>query len=207
MKRIISIIASLAICLVLTACNNTVQTKTNRFEGLMFVRSPGDILTNLKSFDQLDSACDFVVIGEFIDDASVCYEGYMYNDYFGKEVLTDILSSCPMKVTKVLSGDINVGDVVNVLQREGIWEDRFITDSALTPMQKGDEWVFCLKHSTESDHAEGYWCFGDSYGRYPTKNVRSNEIMCFSDYPELGVYEKSDFHEKFYNGLVEKYGV
>lgn len=207
MKKIISIIVALMVCSALTACNGT-NSKKHRFEGLIFVNSVGDCLSNLDSFDAVERVSEFVVVGEFIDDASVCYEGYMYDGYFENDILINIISSCPMKITRVLSGDAKVGDVVNVLQREGIWKDRFVSFSHLTPMQKGDEWVFCLRRSDpESEHCEGYWCIGVKSGRYPTSNVGANETMCFSDHPELGVYEKYDFNEKIYNELVEKYGI
>lgn len=150
MKKIISIIAALTLCLALTACSGADNQK-HRFEGLTFAGAAGDyIIINIDSIDDVEQMSDLVVVGEFIDDASVCYGEYRYNSYFEKDVLVDIVSSCPMKITRVLSdnaGDAKVGDVLNVLQREGIWEDRFFSLCPLTPMQKGDEWVFCLSRS------------------------------------------------------------
>lgn len=207
MKKIISMIAASALCLALTACNST-NSKKHIFEGLTFAGAAGDyIIINIDSFDDVEQMSDLVVVGEFIDDASVCYEEYRYNSYFEKDVIVDIVSSCPMKITRVLSGDAKVGDVVNVLQNEGIWEDRFFSLCPLTPMQNGDEWVFCLSRSyIEYEQCDGYWCLGP-IGRYPTSNIGSNEVMCFSDHPELGVYDEMDFNEKIYNELVEKYGI
>ncbi len=206
MKKNISIIAALTTCITLTACNNEPAAQKSRFEGISIVRGHTDYISFTESFSDVEKFSDFIVVGEFIDDSSVCYERYRHDDRFNKDLLVDIVSSCPMKITKVLYGDAKEGDVVNVLQQEGIHNDKFITLSPLTPMQKGDEWIFCLAYSNQENY-EGYWCIGDSFGRYPTKNASSNEIMCFSDYPELGVYEKSDFYEDFYNELVEKYGI
>ena len=205
MKKVISIIAALTICLTLSACSPASKSEPHKFEGLIFVHSVGDYISNIDSFDDIELISDLIVEGEFIDDASVCYEEYRYSDHFGKDILEDIVSYCPMKVTKVLSGDAKVGDVINVVQEEGIWEDRFISHSPLTPMQKGDEWIFCLRRS-ESKHYEGYLCVAGSWGRYPTSNSKSNEMMCFSDYPELGVYERNNFNDNLYSELVEKYG-
>lgn len=208
MKKIISAITALAICLALAGCSGAPENK-HRFEGLEFVCTERDYVSNLKNFDDIVLLSDLIVVGEFIDDASVYYEEYEYKDFFGKDVLTDIMSSCPMKITKVLYGNAKEGDVLNIVQREGIWEDKFVSRSPLTPMQKGDEWIFCLKHTTEKyDHCEdSFKCVAGSWGRYPTNNVGSNERMCFSDHPDLGVYEESDFNQKFYNELVEKYGI
>lgn len=208
MKKIISIIAILSICGTFTACNSPSEnvSEAKSISELTFVQSLADYIHLEKSFDDIEKASDFVVVGKFIDDEKVCYERYEYEDYIKKDVLCEIISSCPMQITKVLSGDAKVGDVVDVLQREGKWQDRFISQCSLTPMQKGDEWVFCLKR-TNSDKFEGYWCVSGSWGRYPTKNVSLNEKMCFSDYGELGVYELGEFNEKFYNQLVEKYEV
>lgn len=211
MKKILSIFLLLTICGALTACNTSElsNTEEKNFSELKFVNVHADYIHLSKSFDDIEESSDFVVVGEFIDDASVCYERYVYEDYFKKDVLRGIISSCPMKITKVLSdnsGNAKVGDVVNVLQWEGIWEDRFITTSALTPMLKGDEWVFCLSY-TKTENYEGYVCEGGCAGRYPTSNVSSNNKMCFSDYPELGVYNKDDFREDYYNQLLEKYDV
>lgn len=206
MKKILLITALLLICGGLTACNASTlnESKTKSLEELEFVHVEADYVTLCDSFDDIENASDLVVVGKFVDSESVCYERYAYEEYFQKDVLVEIISSCPLQITKVLLGDAKVGDVVNVLQREGIWEDRYISHSALTPMQKGDEWVFCLCRS-DSENYDGYWCVADSLGRYPTKNSSANEKMCFSDYRELGVYNKGDFNENYYNQLVEKY--
>ncbi len=206
MKKILSIIAILTICGTLTACNTSTvnESGTKSLEELKFVHVESDRVIFCKNFDDVEKASEFVVVGKFIDDEKVCYERYAYEEYFQKDVLVEIVSSCPMQITKVLSGNAKVGDVVNVLQSEGIWEDRFISHSALTPMQKDDEWVFCLCRSN-SENYDGYWCVADSLGRYPTQNSSANEKMCFSDYPEFGVYNKGDFKEDYYNQLVKKY--
>lgn len=206
MKKITAIFCTFALCASLTACSSAPESKKNRFEGLSLVRSHMDYISFVQDFSDIEKFSDFIVVGEFIDDSTVCYERYQHDDRSDKDLLVEIVSSCPMKITKVLYGDAAVGDVVDVIQHEGIHNDRFVTLSPLTPMQKGDEWVFCLSYS-KTDNYEGYRCIGNSWGRYPTKNVGSNEIMCFSNYPEFGVYEKGDFNEEFYNELVEKYDI
>ncbi len=218
MKKFFSIITLLIICTTLTACSNTVEksvaenesvvSKKRSLEGLKAVNnSSTDYTINfVKTFEDLEAWSELIVIGEFIDNSELCYTRTIYDAGYQKDLILEGVSSCPMKITKVFAGDAEVGDVVNVLQEERIENDRFITHSELTPMQMGDEWLFCLRHAVDECYGDGYWCVSDSMGRYPTKNSGSNEVMCFSDYPELGVYRPDHFHEDFYNALIEKYG-
>lgn len=205
MKKLITVITALALCLVLTGCNSAPKT-TSRFEGMKFAKTETDGIKLAKTFDDVIDMSDFIVVGEFIDDSEVVREFQVYDQNLKKDLTVDVVSACPMRITKVLYGDAEIGDIVNVLQAEGVCNNVFMTRSLLTPMQKGDEWIFCLSRAKSHD-LDGYWCVGQSDGRYPTNNVGSNETMCFSDYPELGVYQRSDFNEKFYNELVEKYGI
>ncbi len=208
MKKLLSIIALLTVCTSLTACSSAVEnsigeteskvSEKRSLEGLRIVRPIEDAVSLINTFEDLEEWSELIVIGEFIDNSGPCYTR-------SGKIVTDIVSSCPMKITRVLSGDAQVGDVINVLQKESISDDRIITRTELTPMQMGDEWLFCLKHSSEK-YGDGWWCVGGSRGRYPTKNSGSNEAVCFSAYSELGVYDREDFHEEFYNKLIEKYG-
>ncbi len=168
-----------------------------------FVRLISDSVSLIHTFEDLEAKSELIVVGEFINNSKTCYlrseNGEIPRNAEG-------YSSCPMKITRVLAGSARVGDVINVFQNEWYSDGRFLTDSKLTPMQMGDEWLFCLKHAFD-EYGDGWWCVGGSKGRYPTKNSGSNETMCFSAYPELGVYDRSDFQEEFYNKLVEKYDI
>lgn len=215
MKKVMSVIVLLIACMTLTACSYTNESESKviekrSLEGLKIAKSAGYLdytIDLVKTFEDLESFSSLIVIGEFTDNSSVCFRGNYFDDAHQKEVEFQVVSSCPMKITKVLAGDAQVGDVVNVLQEEHISDGSFISRSKLTPMQMGDEWLFCLEYCPdERSDGNSYWCVGDSKGRYPTKNSGSNEVMCFSDSPELGVYEESDFQEDFYNMLLEKYG-
>lgn len=209
MKKIISIISALALCVTLTACNtageneSVVVTKRN-LENYRKSDVLIDFISLTETFEDLEAESELIVIGEFINNSTTCYlldsRGFEIKGTYGG------YSSCPMRITKVLAGDARVGDVINVLQDEWYSDECFHTASNLTPMQMGDEWVFCLKHATDERYGDGYWCVSDNKGRYPTKNSGSNEAVCFSDYPALGVYEESDFQEELYNQLLEKYG-
>lgn len=203
MKKLVSIIAILTLCVGITGCGS----KKRSLEGLVLVRPDNFSISTVRTFEDLEAESELIVIGEFIDDSEICFSEYEYEPLAQRDLLVQIASSCPMKITRVLAGDANVGDIVKVIQLEGINGDRFRADCDLTPMLKGDEWLFCLARNTDERlPSDGYWCVSDEKGRYPTKNVSSNEVMCLSDYPELGVYERSDFQEELYNKLIEKYG-
>lgn len=87
----------------------------------------------MHDLDGLESQSGIIVIGKFVGDSAVCYERLMYSEFFGKDILMTIISYCPMKITQVFSGDVEVGNIVNVYQSEGVYENRFVSDSLLTP--------------------------------------------------------------------------
>ena len=198
MKKLLSVIIALTICASLTACSNS----DDKFAGLKLLPvlvdrgSPNDL-------EELEQDCDIAFVGEYIDDG-VQESKSMYMEQFETDFVTEVSTTSTVKVKRVLIGDINTGDEVKVKLRYGIVKDQLISSTALTPMQKGDEWVFFL---TLSSGGEFYWHTYDSDGRYPTKNSPNNKIMPLAENSELGVYDKADFNEKIYNELVEKYGV
>lgn len=195
MKKIISIIAALTVCLSLTACSKSPQT--GPFAGLELVDASGTL--NRLHYDtllSLEDISDVAVIGRFLDDS-------VQEIDYQNGVVSDLTSFNTIEITKVLSGDVNVGDHLRIAQAYGVLDDRLISFSKLTPMQKGDEWIFFLRLSSVG---EIYWCAGDTDGRYPIKNS-SNEIMPLAESPELGVYNEADFNKTIYNELVEKYGI
>lgn len=206
MKKLLTLITALVLCVSLTACNSAEQNKTSRFEGMRCSRISADGVKLAKSFDDVINLSDYIVVGEFIDDSETVWDYQLHDDQFNKDITVDVVSSCPMKITKVLYGDAREGDIVNVLQTEGVVGNTFMTHSLLTPMQKGDEWVFCLSRA-KTHGLDGYWCVGESDGRYPSQNSSSNEAMCFSEHPELGVYEESDFNREFYEQLKAKFNI
>jgi hypothetical protein len=82
----------------------------------------------------------------------------------------------------VLQGDVQVGDIVTVVQRYAFEEGRFdngdgrnalVTFSGMTPMNKGDKWIYFLGYDETVD---AYWTRGDSAGRYPVPNEEIMEI-------------------------------
>ena len=199
MKKIISIITACIICiLTLTACNTT----ANDFSDLEVVRWGEGDRDIYSSLDMLEKYSNIIVVGTFIEDA-VQEEEYRYNDYFKKDLLSWISSYNTIEVSKVIKGDVEVGDKITIIQGYGVVDDRLITLSDLTPMIKGDTWFFCLSCEEGSDI---YWVTGDSDGRYPVPNSK-NRTLAISEYSDLGVYDEQNFKSDIYSEILEKYDI
>ncbi len=207
MKKIISVIAALAACVSLTACGGTAEAP-DIYSDLELARTGCMNRIMPESLEELESYCDAVVIGEYIDD-SVSDITYEYRAFFDKEVVVDIKSYNTIEVKQVLMGDVSVGDRLSTLQDSGVVDGKFYSFSELTPMIKGDEWLFFLA----KDDNDLYWVMCDSDGRYPTKNsAESNRRVTFknaalSDCSQLGVFDKESFNQSIYDEIIEKYDV
>ena len=201
MKKIISVITACIICaLTFTACNTTPPEAADDFSGVKFVRWGEGNRAVYDRLDDLERASTVVVVGTFLEDA-VQKEEYQYNDFFGKDILTNIRSDNTIEVSKVLKGDVEVGDKLTVIQSYGVVDGQLVSISDLTPMVKGDTWLFFLKKSSRSDV---FWCEGDSDGRYPVPNSK-NRTLAISEYSELGVYDEQNFKSGIYSEILNKY--
>lgn len=204
MKKIISIITLCAVVMTLTACSAAPENSAaDEYAELKLVRPVESDRINFRDLETLEAHCDIAVVGKIVGDP-IQKNYYEYNPYFDKEILRNIITTGTVEISRVLKGDVKVGDTVNVLQRYGIIGDEFFAYDELTPMQNGDEWVFFLK---EEPRLDGYWCWGDTDARYPTKNASSNRPMALAESPELGVLDKSLFNQSIYEELVEKYDI
>lgn len=209
MKKLISITTVLALGVALTACN-TIEDNSDvsditessfiDFGGLELTRAGISDREVFKDLQSLEEFSDIAVIGRFIDD-SVQEISSDYEPYFGKDVIFDAVSYNTIEVSDVLFGDINIGDKLKIGQSYGIVDNRLISFDRLTPMQKGDEWVFFLVYSETNGC---YWCSSDTYGRYPIPSA-DNAPMPLSDSPKLGVFNEDDFKRDIYDEILEKY--
>ena len=123
--------------------------------------------------DDLEAATDIIVIGEFIEEDTQKAK-YQYETDDVHMFLTHIYSTNVIEIKKVLKGKVE-SDTIKVSQSYGIEEDtgRLITFSELTPMKKGESWIFFLRYNEEN---ETYWCVGDYSGRYPLPNEELLEL-------------------------------
>ncbi len=202
MKKLISFITAIAACVSLTACSSTPEN-SDIFAEVELVRTGMANRMVIEDLEKLEKYNEIAVVGEFIDDpvSDITYE---YSAYFGKDIITFFESRNTIEVKQVLKGDVNVGDELTLGQYCGIEDGKLYTISDLTPMQKGDEWVFFL-HKVDTNL---YWCIGDSAARYPTKtSAARNSRLAFADSWQLGVYDEADFRQDIYNEIVEKYDV
>lgn len=207
MKKIISVIAALAACVSLTACGGTTEAP-DIYSELELARTGCMDRIVPESLEELESYCDAVVVGEYVDD-SVSDITYEYRAFFDKEIVTDIRSYNTIEVKQVLKGDVNVSDKLKTLQLSGVVDEKFYSFCELTPMIKGDEWIFFLA----KDDNDVYWVMCDSDGRYPTiSSAENNRRVTFknaavSDSYQLGVFDKESFNQSIYDEIVEKYDV
>ncbi len=185
------------------------KPETSNMYADMELVSPGMVdRRTADHLEELEKYSDIAVVGEFIDD-SVSDIEYEYSDFFGKDIITLARSYNVIEVKQVLMGDVKVGDKLTVTQLEGSVDGKMYSWSELTPMTKGDEWIFFL----DRDDKDHYWVTCDSDGRFPTKNsAEKNRRMTFKnvDFPDsyqLGVYDKQSFNQSIYDEIVEKYDV
>ncbi len=199
MKKITAIICTFALCASLTACSQTIPKD---FSGIELEKWGIVCRAEYEDLDDLEKASDLVVVGTFAED-SVQDLDYRYNGFFGEKIIVGFNSTNSIEVSRVIKGDVKVGDMVKVSQGYAVNDGQLLTRSDLTPMVKGDTWVFFL---STADDCGLYWCTGDSDGRYPVSTVQ-NQSLEISEYSKLGVYNKEDFNDDIYNELVEKYDI
>ncbi|MBD5114250.1 MAG: hypothetical protein HDT46_03480 [Ruminococcaceae bacterium] len=198
MKKIIISFLTLSILILFTSCSVTEETE--EFSNLNFVQWGEGNYLQFFDLESLENYSEIVVVGTFIEESTQEIK-YKYMDIFDKEVLFSVKSFNEIEITKVFKGDVNVGDTLKIGQEYAVVEDRFVTESALTPMMKGDTWIFFLE---PSDNGEYYYCVSYSEGRYPVKDFVYTRIA-LTENEDLGVYDVKDFKEEIYNEILEKY--
>jgi hypothetical protein len=184
------ILSTLILALSLAACANAkepAETIADAFE-LKEVVSTSGLSSRLgySSIQQLlapahwgagvleDYSADIAVIGEFIEDASNGFQ-YGYNEHFGKDVVVDGFARGQFRVSEVLHGDIKEGDIITIIQRYAFDEERgaLISFSELTPMHKGDRWIYFLNRN-----GDNYNIIAEADSRFP---LPDEEIVQFID--------------------------
>ena len=198
MKKFVAVFFILGILTLFTSC--AAADETEEFSDLNFVQWGEGNRIQYFNLESLENNSELVVVGTFIEDSTQDVK-YKYMDFFGKEVLFSVQSFNQIEITKVFKGDFNVGDTLTICQNYAVVEDRFVTESALTPMMKGDTWIFFLEPSQIGEY---YYYVCDSDGRYPVKDFTYKRIA-LTENEDLGVYDAKDFKEEIYNQILEKY--
>ena len=255
MKKIITI-SILTIALLLTACSDVTRgedrvlnvspipsntddiAEVGIFHGnrmtyptLQHLLERADWGANVKE----NFSADLVVIGEFIEETQAGFR-YQYDDYFKKDVVFDAHAYNQLLVTEVLKGKVKVGDTITVMQRYAFDEERnmLLSFDEMTPMHKGDRWIYFLKYD---NYADAYESAGLVDGRYPIPNKdimrtmeefpkearelnenyseRNRKIWVESrdkaiediDIYSLGVFNKYDFNFVIYDQILEHFQI
>ena len=202
MKKLISTIMVCAVCLSFTACATETKSPEDGFSRLELVRSEMTDRIPMNDLEMLENFSHIAVVGKFVGDTVQDIE-YEYNSFFEKDIITNVMSENTIKVSRVLMGNVNVGDELQIVQRYAVVDDELITFSELTPMQNGDEWIFFLRSVSDTDK---YICSADCQSRFPT-GESANRMMSLAERADLGVYEEVCFDWDIYNEIVEKYNV
>lgn len=129
-------------------------------DGMEIVQAGGDRMI-YTSLPELEAASDVIVIAEFAENATQTLTPENGIN------LIDAVSVNSIVVCDTLSGEIMaVSSHPTVSQRYGVLEEqnKLVTFSGLTPMNKGDKWIFFLSYDEQNNT---YWVEGDTSGRYP----------------------------------------
>ncbi|MCL2019862.1 MAG: hypothetical protein FWG70_08915 [Oscillospiraceae bacterium] len=179
MKRIITFFTTVLL-LVATACSanpnsEATQEIVNEYNNIEIIRWMSDRNIH-RTFENLIESAELVVIGEFTEDATPTIN-YGYDLYFEKDVITNYWSTNTILIHEVLKGNIDT-EKISVCQNYAVIEQEsgklgILTSSDLTPMNKGDQWIFFFGGDKEGS---SYWLTGDYTGRYPIPNERLSEI-------------------------------
>lgn len=168
--------------------------------------------SHYKRYEELAEKSSLVVMGTFIDDTCQVTDDHDVPDFAHETLMSYYpkhMSFNTLKVEKVLKSDGQVweGDEIVIAQPYVYADGAMYSFSQLTPMIKGDSWVYFLKQYS-SDYPEesygtgAYYTVNDYEGRYP---VPDNENPPFQ-YREntMGVVAPADFNEGVYSGLKEE---
>ncbi len=155
-------------------------------------------IEKIGSYEELAAESDLIVKGRFIDDPHQMVEPNPPPDI---PLGANIFSQCKFEIEQVIQGDAKVGDVVIINQSIGVYGGKLISTSQLTPMVKGDQWIYFLKVGTGDSSC---WTVNDSDGRYLPPNCTTNFDFSALGYDNnLGYSYGEYFNEKIYNELLQ----
>lgn len=142
------------------------------------------------SYDEVWDNSEFIVTGEFIDDTHQYIENANYANEIGGR------SFNKFKVDKVFKGDIQPGQIIIIAQESFVINDTLYINDNLTPMIKGDKWLYCLSKSGGICNPRG------GNGRYPIPGS-GNKSLDFTD-GYYGVYDTQYANKEVYERLLNE---
>ncbi len=152
------------------------------------------------SFDELVDNSDLIVLGTFVDDARQDRP----TDGELKKYEAKVGSSYnKLRIDKVFYGDIEAGEEIVICDISYVTDGKLmcIASDTLTPMIKGEQWVYFLRKQSPE--------FGDCYqplfteGRYPVPGNENTFVLTDSQH---GVFDEKYFHEDIYADVKKMLG-
>jgi hypothetical protein len=152
--------------------NGTEVTAVNKCHGYTVFKRQYFTLAELLDPEQM---VDLVVIGEFVGETRVGYRNH-FHEGLEEDVIISTESFNQFLITEVLRGDVEVGDIITVAQTESFDEQSGVLSSSdnLTPMNKGDRWIYFLKYD---NYVDAYFSAGFADGRYPLPDGQIMSVM------------------------------
>lgn len=168
--------------------------------------------SNYKSYDELAADSSLIVVGTFIDDTSQVTDDHDAPDFvkvMAASSYNKYVSFNTLKVEKVLKSDGQAweGDEIVIAQPFVNADGGMYSLSQLTPMIKGDKWVYFLNQYSDSYPEEtygkgAYYSVNDYEGRYPVPGSENSPFKYREN--TNGVVAPAVFNESVYSELEEK---
>ena len=155
------------------------------------------------SYDELLGNSDLIVLGTFVDDARQNCPASNNEPSTDKadgnddvmDVYRDGASYNKLRIDKVFCGDAEVGSEIVICDGTYVADGKlmYIASDTLTPMIKGEQWVYFLRKQSPE--------YGDCYlplfteGRYPVPGNENTFVLTGSQH---GVFDERYFREDIY---------
>jgi hypothetical protein len=143
-----------------------VQSSRTTYPRLLHLLEPADW-----GGEELDKSADLVIIGEFIDDTRFEQGAQRPRNPNNPDEIFEGVSTMAynrMEIIEVLQGNASVGDIITVAQRYSFENTdehgEFFSRDGLTPMHKGDRWLYFLIYNEDNNYYESA---GMTDGRHP----------------------------------------
>lgn len=203
----------------------TVFSGCKQNEPINIIQSSGHNVINLyepENIDAWEEHVDCVVTGILRNDSHEVLREYdvtLWNGDTSKLTVGGWTVST-LEITKVIKGDLNVGDTINLgepyftMTAEGetdIFIDSFFP-ALYVPAEKGKEYIFFLDYMDETHGrlADTYSVATKSYNRFPvvstqTRNVQSISLLQNLSKTEKDILGTDETYQDFYQQAIDKY--
>jgi hypothetical protein len=151
-----------------------------------------------------------IVVGEFVEETEANFRMW-FNDALQKDTPFFADAFNKIRITEVLQGDAEVGDIIPIVQRYAFnrAQGELVTWDELTPMNKGDQWIMFLLYDS---YVGAYEPAGFSDGRYPLPTPAITESLSSRAFAQietadLGVLNRSDFNFDLYAEILDHFDI